>query len=97
MGANSNLGNTLAVANLASGGAIGTAATTVDIYSIFLVTQTTAGQTITIANPTDATAGKMIFVCNTGNQSFTFLSLTVTAGRGVMAIWDGDSWNTVGI
>lgn len=43
---------TLAVANLASGGAIGTAAATVDIYTTFNVTQTTAGQTLSLPSPT---------------------------------------------
>lgn len=54
------------IANLAAGGAIGTAATTVDVKTTFNLNQTTANQTITIPNPTDATAGRIIYVNNVG-------------------------------
>lgn len=88
---------TVAVTNKASGGAIGTAAATVDVATIALVNQTTASQTLTVPDPTTTTAGKTFVVCNVGSQSFTMLSLTVTAGRGLYLVWTGAAWNVVGL
>lgn len=85
------LGPSVAVSNKASGGSIGTAATTVDIASIFNVTQTTASQTLTIASPTITTEYKVITVNNVGSQAFTFtgtgLSTTIPAGHGIVLQW----------
>lgn len=87
--------NALAVANLASGGSVGTAATTVDLYGVIMINQTTASQTITLPDPTDTTAGKVLFVLNVGSQTFTMLGLSVTADHGIIVVWDGDEWNCV--
>lgn len=46
----------LVVANLAAGGAIGTALATVDIKTNFNINQTTANQTLTLPAPTNTTA-----------------------------------------
>ena len=54
--AGSTLFESLSVANLATGGAIGTAATTVDIKTTFNINQTTANQTLTLPVPTNTTA-----------------------------------------
>lgn len=86
------LTNTVAISNLASGGAIGTAAATVDVYGILLLNQTTSGQTVSLPTPTDSTAGKTVIVMNVGSQSVTILSTTVTAGNGLTAVWTGAAW-----
>ncbi len=87
---------TLSIADLVSGGNIGTAATTVDIYTNFNLSQTTSGQTITLPNPTDTTAGRLVYLSNTGTTTFTLYSSTVKVGDTTAAMWDGDSWNLAG-
>jgi Collagen triple helix repeat (20 copies) len=86
-----------AIANLAAGGSIGTAATTVDIAGTFNLTQTTADQTVTLPSPTATAAGKIIYVNNTGTVGFTMLGLRVEAGQSRQAIWNGTAWMWVGI
>jgi hypothetical protein len=89
------LGN-LAVANLAAGGPIGTAAATVDIYTTFNLTQTTANQTVTIPSPTDTTAGRIAYINNTGTVGFTTLGVRIESGKSAQFIWNGTAWNYVG-
>jgi hypothetical protein len=83
----------LPVNDLASGGDIGTAADTVDIYQSFEINQTTAAQTITFPDPTDTTARKFIYVDNVGSTSFTALGATVLTGAGITAKWNGSAWS----
>lgn len=94
MGNNANLGNALQITDKSSG-AIGTAAATVDLYSIFLINQTTGSQTLTLPEPTDTTAGKIAIVLNVGSQAFTMLSTSITAGAGTIAVWNGTAWQRV--
>jgi hypothetical protein len=91
-----SLGNRLRVipiGNLAGGGAIGTAAATVDLAPTFNVNQTTAGQALSLPNPTNTAAGLWVTVNNVGSQSFTLLGATVAAGAGVSAQWTGAAWS----
>ena len=96
-----NTGSTLYkatdIANLPSGGAIGTAANTVDIYTTFNIDQTTASQTITLPTPTSSTyAGRLVFLANTGTVPFSFLGSTVIAGTTTQAMWNGTAWTLAG-
>ena len=84
---------TVAIGNLASGGAIGTAAATVDMGTAFAITQTTAGQTITLPSPTNVKAGRIAYLINTGSASFTAYGSTVAAGASVVAVWNGNAWS----
>ncbi len=81
-----------AIADLATGGNIGTAATTVDVSTNFNVTQTTASQTITLPSPTNATAGRIAYVNNTGTTAFTLLGSSLAAGNSRALIWNGTAW-----
>jgi len=83
----------LAVANLPTGGPLGTAAATVDIYSSFDVNQTTAAQSISIPSPTNTTTGREVSVSNVGSQSFTMLGATVAVGTSLRAKWTGAAWS----
>jgi hypothetical protein len=85
---------TLVIANLATGGSIGTAATTVDIASTFNINQTTASQVITLPTPTDATAGDRLVVNNIGTASFTIAGLLVPANSTANFSWTGTAWIT---
>lgn len=88
------IGPLVAITNKASGGAIGTAAATVDIGSVFQVNQTTATQTLTLPTPTVTGDMKTIVVTNVGSQTFTMLSKSVTAGSSLIAIYTGSAWST---
>ena len=89
--------NGLVISNKASGGAIGTAAATVDVASLFNVNQTTAGQTLTVPNLTNTTNGKTIHINNVGSTAFTLLSKTIEPGTGILLRWTGSAWNISGV
>ncbi len=92
--AGSTLFSAIAITNRAAGGNIGTAAATVDVATTFNVSQTTAGQTLTLPAPTDATAGRVAFVNNTGSVSFTMYDSVIAAGQSNTFIWNGSNWVT---
>lgn len=82
------------VGNLAGGGSIGSAATTVDAFSGITCAQTTAAQTLTLPNPTNVTAGRRFIVSNTGSVPFAILTIaTLAAGASFEAIWTGAAWS----
>jgi hypothetical protein len=91
-----NAGSTLltaqAVSNLASGGDIGIASSTVDIATTFNVNQTTSSQTLTLPSPTVTTAGRIVYVNNIGSASFSMYGVTVAAGTAQSYIWNGSNW-----
>jgi hypothetical protein len=89
--------NGLVISNKASGGAIGTAAATVDVASLFNVNQTTASQTLTVPNLTNTTNGKTIHINNVGSTAFTLLSKTIEPGTGILLRWTGSAWNISGV
>lgn len=89
---------TASLGNFATGGSLGTAAATVDNFGVLIVAQTTAGQTVTIASPTD-TSPRTIKVVNIGSTSVTVqaaagggASLAVANGRGADFVWTGTTW-----
>ena len=87
---------TLSIGNLATGGNIGTSASTVDIYSSVSIDQTTGGQVITLPNPTSSVAGRIVFVNNVGTTDFYFYNTDVTPGSSREAIWNGTAWALTG-
>ncbi|MCW2957003.1 MAG: hypothetical protein JWO69_1872, partial [Thermoleophilia bacterium] len=93
----STLNTAAAITNLAAGGAIGSAATTVDVDTTFTVTQTTAGQTLSLPSPTTTTAGRIVYVINTGTASFIMHGVTVAAGASQQYVWTGSAWTAASI
>jgi hypothetical protein len=88
-------GPVVTVGNFPAGGSIGAANVTVDVASLLLVTQTTAGQTLTIPNPTDmtTTVARELEVANIGTQSFTLLGETVAPNTTLFLVWNGTQWS----
>jgi hypothetical protein len=84
----------LDVGNLAAGGAIGTAAATVDIVSDIGVAQTTPGQTITLPAPTDPRNGRSVSVANTGTVPFLLNGISIGPGSFSAFEWHGTTWRT---
>jgi hypothetical protein len=91
--------DTLAVANLATGGSLGTAATTVDIYGAITVNQTTAAQTNTLASPTVTSGSRFLTVANIGSTPFTFtgtgFSFSLVNATSCILFWTGAAWSKV--
>lgn len=87
----------LTIANLPSGGAIGTAAATVDINNVFLINQTTTGQTITLPNPTNATLSQIITLSANSTASFIAYGNTIAAGSSASFLWNGSDWILIGV
>jgi len=78
----------LAVNNLPTGGTIGTASTTVDVYTAASINQTSSGQTITIPSPTASSVfGRLLYVTNIGTASFTMLGATISPGTTATLVW----------
>jgi len=90
--AGSTLLTALVITDRATGGNIGTAATTVDVATTFNVNQTTASQTLTLPAPTDTTSGRIVYVNNVGSAEFTMYGSPVSAGSSASFIWNGTSW-----
>ena len=88
------LNTAVAVADLPSGGAIGTAAATVDGATTFNISQTTAGQALTLPTPTNATAGRVVYINNVGSASFTMYGTTIGTSGSNAFIWNGTAWIT---
>lgn len=87
----------IVINDLPSGGAIGTAANTVNKGSLFHVNQTTSGQTLTVPNPTATNFSKFIYVLDIGSASFTLSpGGNLTPGTGVILVWTGTNWNVAG-
>jgi hypothetical protein len=83
---------TIPIGNIAAGGNIGTAATTVDICSSFKVTQTTALQTLTLPAPTVITEGNIVQISNAGTASFTMYGIIITTNTHTRFIWQNGVW-----
>ncbi len=94
-----NNGSTLfsakAIANIPGGGSIGTAATTVDVASSFTINQSAGNTTITLPNPTDTTAGRIIYVSNIGSN-FSLLGQLIPSGISATMFWSGTAWTFSG-
>jgi hypothetical protein len=74
-------------------GSLGTAATTVDKASSFNVTYTGAvGGAVTLAAPTDAEAGDIVKVANTGTIAFSFGGDLLNPGFHTYAEWTGSAY-----
>lgn len=82
----------IAISDVAAGGNIGTAATTVDIATTFNVNQTTTGQTLTLPSPTNTAAGRLAYVNNIGSAEFTMYGNPISAGSTASFIWNGTAW-----
>lgn len=78
--------------NFAANGAIGTAVATVDNFSTVLIPQTTVGRTLTIPNPTNAQAGRILSIGNTGTTSVIVGGTTIGAGNVAQFVWSGTTW-----
>lgn len=87
---------TVALPNFAANGALGTAITTVDIASTFVITQTTAGISLTLPTPTDATAGDRLVVINStaSTTGITVAGVPLSIGEQAMFTWSGTAWIT---
>lgn len=82
----------LIVANLATGGSIGLATNTVDLYERFSINQTTANQNITLPAPTNLSNNKIVFVENIGTTSFNISDTMLPIGAGTYFTWSGSVW-----
>ncbi|HEX8181996.1 MAG TPA: hypothetical protein VF575_00165 [Candidatus Saccharimonadales bacterium] len=95
----STINTAITIANLVAGGAIGTAAATVDVATTIAITQTTAGQTLTIPAPTITTAGRLLYISNTGTVSFTVggVNTILVPNSTTTLVWNGTQWTSAGV
>jgi uncharacterized protein YjdB len=87
------------ISNLATGGNIGTAANTVDKFSHFIVTQSTAGQVVTLPPPTNPVGSRWVMVENNGTSTaiFSLYNTTMNINQSHLLRWDGTNWgNAIG-
>jgi parallel beta-helix repeat protein len=88
------LNTAVSISNLPTGGAIGTAAATVDGATTFNVNQTTTGQALTLPAPTNTTAGRVVYINNVGTASFTMYGTVIGTNGSNAFIWNGTQWIT---
>lgn len=83
----------VSLTNIASSGAIGTAAATVDVASYINLNQTTANINVTLPTPTNSTAGRLLILANTGTTLFT-VNTTIYVGPQTSRefVWNGSAW-----
>jgi len=88
---------TLALDNISSSGAIGTAFETVDHYSSFTINQTSSGKDFTLPTPNDATDGDDVTIRNIGSVSFTMYGVTIPPDEyEIHLTWKNGEWKPVG-
>jgi hypothetical protein len=92
--AGATLNTAVAITDKATGGNIGSAASTVDGATTFNVNQTTASQTLTLPSPTTTTAGRIVYVNNVGSASFTMYGSVIASGASNAFMWNGSAWVT---
>lgn len=83
---------TIALANVAAAGPLGTAAATVDVVSSLTINQTTAGIALTIPAPTDALAGDRLTVGNVGTAAVTVAGVPLAPNEFAEWVWSGTAW-----
>ena len=93
--ASSTLLVTTAVADKPTGGAIGTAAATVDVATAFDVNQTTAGQALTLPAPTNTASGRIVYINNIGSTSISMYGVTIANGNSAGYTWNGTAWTVI--
>lgn len=84
---------TLVLSNYSSNTTL-SATTTVDLYSVLVIPQTTSGVNITLEAPTIKTPGRVIYIVNTGGAELFGTARTV-AGKATALIWSGTAWKQV--
>lgn len=78
--------------NFPAGGVIGTAPNTVDIASSFQITQTTAGQTLSLPVPSVPDNGVLVDIINNGTASFIMHGATVAINSHTFFILNNGVW-----
>ena len=88
-----------AIANAGSVAIGVSAATTVDVDTAFILTQTTAGTTKTLHTPTNTTAGRLVYVTNSPSSTttFTLYSVVIPVGGTQGYIWNGSAWTALNV
>lgn len=84
--------------NFATSGSIGTAATTVDVYSRININQTTPSITLTVPNPTNTSTKVVeVWIGNKGTTSFTLIpGGVVDTSTAVILKWTGSEYYVIG-
>lgn len=87
------VGGVLNVPDQATGGAITLHANnSIEQFRAVVITQTTAGQTLTLPDPKDTSIIFSVDLHNKGSASFTLLGQTIAAGSIVRPSWNGTAW-----
>lgn len=90
------VGKTYAISDLPTGGVIGLANVSVDNARQINITQTTAGQSLTLPSPTESSVSFHTAVANTGTASFVILGLKVPVNSVAFIAWNSITslWTT---
>jgi len=84
--------------NFAASASMGTAPSTVDVYSRININQTTASVTLTVPNPTNTTTKVAeIWIGNIGSVAFTLTpGGAIDPATAVILKWTGSAWYVIG-
>lgn len=86
----------IAITDKPTGGVIGTATTTVNVSSFGVITQTTAGQSVTLPVPANTIAARFFALKNdiASTTAVGFYGLTIAPGQVAIACYVGGAWAT---
>jgi len=85
----------LSLGDFPTGGSIGTAANTVDVYQAINIAQGTSTQTLTIPTPTDTSNIRNLLITNNGSESFLIGTDTILNNTTVLYVWNGSVWKPI--
>ena len=85
------LGRTATIADMPTGGEV-VISGRIEQYRALVVSQTTAGQTLSLPDPVDTSVVFGLDVVNSGTEAFSFYGQDLATGASARASWDGTQW-----
>ena len=74
-----------------------TASATVDVCTYVTINQTTTPNIyISVPNPSNTTAGRIVYISNTGSVSFNLNGTLLVTGSTASLLWNGSTWTFAG-
>jgi len=86
--------SSLTINNLSSGGEIGLAEDTVELFNYYYIEQTTVNQTLAIPEPISKDFTRLITIENIGSVPFYIINEQLYPGNICMFRWDGSKWDS---
>lgn len=84
---------TLQLSDFPTDAVIGSASATVDKYTSINIQQFTGNVSLTLPSPTNNTAGRLLYISNSGNIPVTVQNVILTVNSTSPFVWNGSAWS----